>query len=118
MFSVFFISAHGVHLAVMDVMYKKAPGPGVPSEQEEEDTNIESQLEMEVNSGGSIMGEETESENNNSEWEEEEEDEEAQMTENFLLEEFPADDVLPDLSYRYQDVINDLRHIVKSFRHK
>ncbi len=40
------------------------------------------------------------------------EDEDAQMTENFILEEFPTDDLLPDLSYQFKETVNDIREIV------
>jgi hypothetical protein len=39
------------------------------------------------------------------------------MTENFYLEEYPEDSLLPDLSFTYKEVISDIRVIVKSFRH-
>jgi hypothetical protein len=80
--------AHGVHLAVMDVIYKR---------QVEEDPKDNEENSLEV--------------------EEEDLDEEAIMAENFFLEEFPPDSVLPDLSFTYKEVIADVREIVKSFRH-
>lgn len=80
--------AHGVHLAVMDVIYKR---------QVEEDPKDNEENSLEV--------------------EEEDLDEEAIMAENFFLEEFPHDSVLPDLSFTYKEVIADVRVIVKSFRH-
>jgi hypothetical protein len=43
--------------------------------------------------------------------------EEIIMTENFYLEEYPEDSLLPDLSFTYKEVISDIRVIVKSFRH-
>jgi hypothetical protein len=46
-----------------------------------------------------------------------EEDEEIEMTEQFLLEEFPADDFLPDFSFQYQNAVTNIREIIKSFRY-
>jgi hypothetical protein len=40
-----------------------------------------------------------------------------QMTENFILEEFPTDDLLPDLSYQFKETVNNIRKIVKSLRY-
>jgi hypothetical protein len=44
--------------------------------------------------------------------------EEIFMTENFYLEEYPEDTLLPDLSVTYREVIGNIRAIVKSFRHE
>ena len=87
--------AHGVHLAVMDVIYKRQVEEGPKDNEENPKDNEANSLEVE----------------------EEDLDEEAIMAENFFLEEFPHDSVLPDLSFTYKEVIADVREIVKSFRH-
>ncbi len=71
--SVVLFSAHGVHLAVMDIMYRK-PAYIVAEDTHGQEDRIELEGEGEA------------------------EDEELQMTESFRLEEFPTDVVLPDLS--------------------
>ena len=82
----------------MDVMYKK------PQNQLEEANIDEEPQEVEE-----ARGEERR--------EAESDDEDADLAETFLLEEFPADDLLPDLSFTYQEAIGDLRQIEKTFRH-
>ncbi len=43
-------------------------------------------------------------------------EEEILMGENFYLEEYPVDDLLPDLSFTYKAIIDNVREIIKSFR--
>ncbi len=48
----------------------------------------------------------------------EEFDEEVEMGEAFRLEENPGDELLPDLSDSYHEIVQNIRYIVKSFRHE
>jgi len=83
----FLLSAHGVHLAVMDVMYKTVLAAEEQGDKDEVD-------------------------------QERPEDEASEFTEGFLLEQRPADAVLPDLSDSFQETVKKVRLIVKSFRQK
>jgi hypothetical protein len=83
----FLLSAHGVHLAVMDVMYKTV----LAAEEQDDEDEVD---------------------------QERPEDEESEFTEGFLLEQRPADAVLPDLSDSFQETVKKVRLIVKSFRQK
>jgi hypothetical protein len=107
--------AHGVHLAVMDVLYKgqqvtehggtedhmdrEEGDPTLRPKYREDETHSASQDEEERGTLDDDLGEEI------------------IMTENFYLEEYPEDSLLPDLSFTYKEVISDIRVIVKSFRH-
>jgi hypothetical protein len=92
--------AHCVHLAVVDIMYKK---PLVPEDDEDpEDISSQADNTQAVNS----QEDETEA------------DEDVQMSEPFRLEEYPADAVLPDLSDSYREAVKNIRFIVKYFRHE
>jgi len=89
-FEVFiYFSAHGVHLAVMDILYKKAPEP----QNSGDNSNMDDQDEPEA-------------------------DEEDLMNETFHLEEHLTDAVLPDLSDNYHATVKKIRFIVKHFRHE
>jgi hypothetical protein len=83
-----FVSAHGVHLAVLDVLYKK-PEIAFDDEEAEDDSNSSQGLD----------------------------DEEELLDENFILERNPADAVLPDLTSTYKSVIDTVRDVVKFFRY-
>ena len=89
--------AHGVHLAVMDVLYKGRQA----AEQEEDEEEGGTTDDLGEEEGGST----------------DDLSEETVMAENFYLEEHPDDSLLPDLSFTYKEVINDIRIIMKSFRH-
>lgn len=97
-----FFSAHGVHLAVMDILYKKAPA--VTSEDEDQEA-------ISIQAGATLEGAETEAEDGT------EASEEIQMAGAFYLEEFPADEVLPDFSDNYHQTVQNIRFIVKYFRY-
>jgi hypothetical protein len=77
----------------MDVLYNKTEAT---DQEEEEDED---------------MGE------GDHEMEEEEEEGELMVSESFVLEDYPRDAVLPDLSFSYKDVICKAREVVKFFRH-
>jgi hypothetical protein len=99
--------AHGVHLAVMDVIYKGRQA--AEQEEEENEGNSDSQDEEEGGMTDDLGEEEGGTTDDLSE--------ENMMAENFYLEEHPEDSLLPDLSFTYKEVINDIRTIIKSFRH-
>lgn len=85
----FLLSAHGVHLAVMDVMYKTVLAAEGQAQDDEDEVDQERP-----------------------------EDEASEFTEGFLLEQRPADAVLPDLSDSFEETVKKVRLIVKSFRQK
>jgi|LakMenEpi03Aug12_release.lakeMendotaPanAssembly.Ray.scaffolds.fasta_scaffold472144_1 hypothetical protein len=100
--------AHGVHLAVMDVLYKGRQA--AEQEEDEEEGGTTDDLGEEEGGTTDDLGEaEGDSTDDLSE--------ETVMAENFYLEEHPDDSLLPDLSFTYKEVINDIRIIMKSFRH-
>lgn len=96
--NVFSFLAHGVHLAVSDIMYN---------------CKSRSQLSDAFNDS---QEEETAEENVDQTDDGKDDDEDFQMTENFILQENPDDDVLPDLTHKYQPLITNIREIVKFFR--
>jgi hypothetical protein len=87
------ISAHGVHLAIMDVMYKK------PDEQELDLVSEDSDKEDVEDSG-----------------KEDEEDPDAECDEGFVLETNVTDAILPDMSESFSTMLQKVRDVVKFFR--
>jgi hypothetical protein len=88
--------AHGVHLAVTDVLYKPRAELEVEAFRESQEVHMD------------------DDDKNNDDVDELEE--EILMGENFYLEEYPVDDLLPDLSFTYKAIIDNVREIIKSFR--
>jgi hypothetical protein len=86
---------HGVHLAVIDVLYKK-----LEPDADDEGGDLTSDEE-----GGGLASDE--------EGEDEDVDDE-----NFILERNPTDACLPDLTHTYKSVIDTVRDVVKYFRHE
>jgi hypothetical protein len=83
----YFASAHAVHLAVVDVLYKKPASSAFDNEDVEYFPP-----------------------------DEEEDDEETQADENFVLEKDPWDVVLADLTSTYKSIIGTVRSVVKYFK--
>jgi len=90
----FLFSAHGVHLAVMDILYN------TPADDEEEE---------EVEEAGTDQADATQDGVR-------EDEEEIEMAGMFHLEEFPADEVHPDHSKDYHQLLQNIRTIVRHFK--
>ncbi len=87
----FLFSAHGVHLAVMDILYNM---PAVDEEEEEAGTG---------QADATLDGVR-------------DDEEEIEMAGMFHLEEFPADEVHPDHSKDYHQLLQNIRTTVRHFK--
>lgn len=93
------MEAHGVHLAVTDVLYSTK----ATSQTEEEEVESESEGLEDIGSPDVENGDE-------------EEEDVLEETEGFILEENVTDEVLPDLTEEYEPLLQKVRKIVKFFR--
>lgn len=91
------ISAHGVHLAVTDVLYNK----------KEEGSPLET---------GNIEGPEESGEEDDKEAMEEDDEEAMEEDEGFVLDRHVPDVLLPDLTEDFGGIIQKVRNVVKFFR--